>query len=121
MALRGGQDEGRHAADACVRACRAIERVLSKEAVDREVYREAETLLQMALLALDAANHAIMGSASETKRGRTLPTELLRLADEGEPSDQAMSEGRRVARQLDETARRLKRDLVKLGGRVSAR
>jgi len=78
MALRGGQDEGRHAADACVRACQAIERVLSKEPVDREVYREGATLLQTALLALDAANHAIMGSASETKR---------RVSPSGRPFD----------------------------------
>jgi hypothetical protein len=77
MALRGGQEEGRHAADACVRACRAIERALSKEALDREVYREAATLFLTAVVALYAANHAIAESVTGRLTHGLPPTSYL--------------------------------------------
>lgn len=115
MALRGSPEECSRAAEACVRAYRAIERVIVESPPGRDASREAADLLQAALTALDAASHAIMGSASETKRGRMLLAQLQHLADAGETEEGFVIEGRKVARQLNETAVRLKKDLVKIG------
>jgi hypothetical protein len=78
-------------------------------------YRDAAKGLAEALTALDAANHSVRGSASETRKARALLAELLRLADGGEPSSEFGQQASHVARRLDETALWLKRDLEKAG------